>query len=83
MGAGGGVSRRRRCAYFNVYGPRQSPESRYAAVIPALHQRRASGRAPTIFGDGHQSRDFTYVSDAVAANLAAAQAPAEICSGNA
>jgi UDP-glucose 4-epimerase len=64
-----------RLRYFNVFGPRQTPDSPYAAVIPLFIQALATGRQPTIHGDGKQSRDFTYVADAVAANLAAAQAP--------
>jgi nucleoside-diphosphate-sugar epimerase len=60
--------------YFNVYGPRQDPEGPYAAVLPRFFQSFLSGNAPIIHGDGEQSRDFTYVSDAVAANLLAAAA---------
>lgn len=59
--------------YFNVYGPRQDPTSAYAAVIPAFATRCLAGQAPVIYGDGLQSRDFTYVADVVAANLAAAE----------
>ena len=61
--------------YFNVYGPRQDPQGPYAAVIPRFFQAYAAGRAPVIYGDGEQSRDFTFVADAVAANLLAATAP--------
>lgn len=57
--------------YFNVYGPRQDPTSAYAAVIPAFAAALLAGRAPTIYGDGEQTRDFTYVEDVVRANLAA------------
>src|SRR5262249_37375349 len=60
--------------YFNVYGPRQSPFSQYAAVIPLFIARIAAGEPVTIYGDGEQSRDFTYVEDAVAATIAAGQA---------
>jgi UDP-glucose 4-epimerase len=67
--------------YFNVYGPRQRPDSTYAAVIPLFVAALLDGRAPVVHGDGGQSRDFTYVSDVVAANLAAAGAPAGVCSG--
>lgn len=67
--------------YFNVYGPRQSPESRYAAVIPLFIDALVRGERPTVHGDGRQSRDFTYVDDVVAATLAAASAAAERCSG--
>jgi UDP-N-acetylglucosamine/UDP-N-acetyl-alpha-D-glucosaminouronate 4-epimerase len=57
--------------YFSVYGPRQDPLSQYAAVIPNFITAALDGRPVTIFGDGHQSRDFTYVGDVVDANLAA------------
>jgi len=66
--------------YFNVFGPRQRPDSTYAAVIPLFARAMLTGEPPTVFGDGHQSRDFTYVTDVVRANLAAAVAPAERCS---
>jgi len=62
--------------YFNIFGPRQDPGSQYAAVIPLLVSALLAGQSPTIFGDGEQSRDFTYVENAVAANLLAARAPA-------
>lgn len=65
--------------YFNVYGPRQRPDGPYAAVIPRFFDAYREGRAPTIFGDGEQSRDFTFVADAVRANLLASGAPAEAC----
>jgi UDP-glucose 4-epimerase len=68
--------------YFNVYGPRQRPDATYAAVIPLFVDALLHGRAPEVHGDGLQSRDFTYISDVVAANLAAASAPGEICSGH-
>ena len=61
--------------YFNVYGPRQDPDGQYAAVIPRFFKAYAAGQAPVIYGDGEQSRDFTFVADAVAANLRAAVAP--------
>jgi UDP-glucose 4-epimerase len=61
--------------YFNVFGPRQDPASEYAAVIPKFITAMLSGERPTIYGDGTQSRDFTYVSNVVAANLLAATAP--------
>ena len=67
--------------FFNVFGPRQRPDSAYAAVIPAFIDALLSGRPPTVHGDGRQSRDFTYVGDVVAACLAAATAPAAACSG--
>jgi UDP-glucose 4-epimerase len=68
--------------YFNVYGPRQRADATYAAVIPLFIDALLAGRAPTVHGDGLQSRDFTYISDVVEANLAAARAPAGICSGH-
>lgn len=58
--------------YFNIFGPRQAADSAYAAVIPAFVSRFISGKTPTIFGDGEQTRDFTHVSNAVLANLLAA-----------
>lgn len=57
--------------YFNVYGARQDPNGAYAAVIPRFFSACRQGNAPIIFGDGEQSRDFTYVGDVVQANLAA------------
>ena len=68
--------------YFNVYGPRQRADTQYAAVVPLFIDALLADRAPTVFGDGQQSRDFTFVDDAVDANLAAAEAPAATCSGN-
>lgn len=61
--------------YFNVFGPRQDPSSEYAAVIPRFITAMLGGERPTIFGDGKQSRDFTYVQDVVEANLRALEAP--------
>jgi UDP-glucose 4-epimerase len=61
--------------YFNVFGPRQSPLSQYAAVVPLFITAIARGEPVTIFGDGGQSRDFTYVSNIVDATLRAADAP--------
>jgi len=69
--------------YFNVYGPRQRPDSQYAAVIPLFIAALKAGQDPVVHGDGHQSRDFTFIDDAVAANLSAAVAPASACSGKA
>ncbi len=61
--------------YFNIYGPRQDPASQYAAVVPLFIQAHA-GRTPvTLYGDGHQTRDFCFVGDVVRANLAACTAP--------
>ena len=61
--------------YFNVFGPRQDPKSEYAAVVPRFVTMCLSKEAPTIYGDGEQSRDFTFVENVVEANLAAARAP--------
>jgi UDP-glucose 4-epimerase len=69
--------------YFNVYGPRQRPDSAYAAVIPLFIDWLRTGERPVVHGDGEQTRDFTYIDDVVAANLAAAAAPAAACSGKA
>jgi UDP-glucose 4-epimerase len=60
--------------YFNVFGPRQSPSSQYAAAVPLFIAAVAAGRPVTINGDGEQSRDFTYVANVVAATIAAASA---------
>lgn len=62
--------------YFNVFGPRQDPASQYAAVIPKFIVCAQAGEAPTIFGDGEQTRDFTFVRNVVRANLLACEAPA-------
>lgn len=59
--------------YFNVFGPRQDPASQYAAVIPIFITHLLAGKAPTIYGDGEQSRDFTYVGNVVKANIMAAK----------
>jgi nucleoside-diphosphate-sugar epimerase len=67
--------------YFNVFGPRQHPTSQYAAVIPKFIRAILSGATPVIFGDGKQSRDFTYVDNVVSANLLACTAPAEKVAG--
>lgn len=69
--------------YFNVYGPRQHFHSPYSGVIARFCMALLAGRAPTIHGDGRQSRDFVFVSDVVAANLLAASAPAERVGGRA
>jgi UDP-glucose 4-epimerase len=60
--------------YFNVFGPRQDPNSPYSAVIPLFITAMLSGRRPLIYGDGHQSRDFTFVENVVRGNLLAADA---------
>ncbi len=73
--------------YFNVYGPRQRPDSDYAAAIPIFVRRLVSGQAVTIYGDGRQSRDFIFVKDVVRANLLAADCEAaagealNVCTG--
>ena len=61
--------------YFNVFGPQQDPTSQYAAVIPLFITQMLDGKAPTIHGDGLQSRDFTYIDNVVHGNLLAAHAP--------
>jgi len=63
--------------YFNVYGPRQNPASQYAAVIPKFITRVLAREPPVIYGDGTQTRDFTFVKDVVQANILAMQTPAE------
>ena len=60
--------------YFNIFGPRQTADSAYAAVIAAFAKAMLGGKPPVIFGDGQQSRDFTFVHNAVHANLLAARA---------
>src|SRR3989337_1999387 len=60
--------------YFNVFGPGQDPQSQYAAVIPRFITALLNGNPPAIFGDGEQSRDFTYIEDCVSANLLACNA---------
>jgi len=67
--------------YFNVFGPRQDPQSMYAAVIPRFITALLHGEAPTIYGDGEQTRDFTYVGNVIAGNLRAAEAPANMVAG--
>jgi len=61
--------------YFNVFGPRQDPNSEYAAVIPRFIKALVTGVQPTVYGDGEQSRDFTYVDNVVYGNLLAVEAP--------
>ena len=62
--------------YFNIFGPRQDPGSQYSAVIPKFIRAIISGKKPVVYGDGEQSRDFTYIANAVSANLKACTAPA-------
>jgi UDP-N-acetylglucosamine/UDP-N-acetyl-alpha-D-glucosaminouronate 4-epimerase len=69
--------------FFNVYGPRQRPDSRYAAVIPLFIGAVSADQSPDVHGDGEQSRDFTYVSDVAQGVWQAATAPAQVCSGRA
>lgn len=59
--------------YFNVYGPRQDPDSQYATVIPLFITRVLQGKPPIIYGDGEQTRDFTFVKDVIKANILAAE----------
>ena len=61
--------------YFNVFGPRQSISSGYAAVIPSFIESIRLGRRPLVYGDGRQTRDFVYVENATNANLLAADSP--------
>jgi nucleoside-diphosphate-sugar epimerase len=63
--------------YFNIFGPRQDPSSPYSGVLAKFTTLMLAGKQPTIFGDGEQSRDFTYIDNAVAANLLACKAPAQ------
>jgi nucleoside-diphosphate-sugar epimerase len=73
--------------YFNVYGPRQRPDSMYAAAVPIFISRLREGRAVTVFGDGGQTRDLIFVGDVVRANLIASEHPAaagqifNVCTG--
>jgi UDP-glucose 4-epimerase len=64
--------------YFNVFGPRQDPKSEYSAVIPLFVTAMLAGKRPTIYGDGKQSRDFTYIDNIVHGNLLAADSPAAV-----
>jgi nucleoside-diphosphate-sugar epimerase len=67
--------------YFNIFGPRQDPTSPYSGVLAKFITQMLGGEQPTIFGDGEQSRDFTYVDNAVDANLLACEAPAREVAG--
>jgi UDP-glucose 4-epimerase len=67
--------------YFNIFGPRQDPSSPYSGVLAKFIAQMLRGEQPTIFGDGEQSRDFTYIDNAVEANLLACAAPAEQAAG--
>lgn len=65
--------------YFNVFGPRQDPKSMYAAVIPRFITSVLAGEGPTIYGDGGQTRDFTFIDNVIQANLAACSALTSAC----
>ena len=67
--------------YFNIFGPRQDPSSPYSGVLAKFSMQMLRGEQPTIFGDGETSRDFTYIDNAVSANLLACSAPAAECAG--
>lgn len=67
--------------YFNVFGPYQDPTSHYSGVLALFCRKMLAGEQPTIYGDGEQSRDFTYIDNVVDANLLASAAPAEKVSG--
>jgi len=67
--------------YFNIFGPRQDPSSPYSGVLAKFTTQMLSGEQPTIFGDGETSRDFTYIDNAVDANLLASKAPAGRAAG--
>lgn len=67
--------------YFNIFGPRQDPSSTYSGVLAKFSMQMLRGEQPTIFGDGETSRDFTFIDNAVSANLLACKAPAAECAG--
>ena len=67
--------------YFNIFGPRQDPSSPYSGVLAKFITQMLRGEQPSIFGDGEQSRDFTFIDNAVDANLLACKAPAESAAG--
>jgi nucleoside-diphosphate-sugar epimerase len=67
--------------YFNIFGPRQDPSSPYSGVLAKFSMQMLRGEQPTIFGDGETSRDFTYIDNAVSANLLASSVPAADCAG--
>jgi nucleoside-diphosphate-sugar epimerase len=67
--------------YFNIFGPRQDPTSTYSGVLAKFSMQMLRGEQPTIFGDGETSRDFTFIDNAVSANLLACSAPAADCAG--
>jgi nucleoside-diphosphate-sugar epimerase len=65
--------------YFNVFGPRQNPDSQYAAVVPKFIKMMLRSKSPPIFGDGEQTRDFSYVANVLDANILALKAPKKAC----
>jgi len=67
--------------YFNIFGPHQRPDSPYSGVMARFCQQMLRGETPTIFGDGEQGRDFTYIDNVVSANLLAMSAPTEKVAG--
>ena len=67
--------------YFNVFGPYQDPTSQYSGVLASFSLKMLAGETPTIYGDGEQSRDFTFIQNVVQGNLLASEAPAERVSG--
>jgi UDP-glucose 4-epimerase len=67
--------------YFNIFGPRQDPSSPYSGVLAKFSMQMLRGEQPTIFGDGETSRDFTFIDNAVSANLLARSTPAAQCAG--
>jgi UDP-glucose 4-epimerase len=67
--------------YFNVFGPYQDPTSHYSGVLAIFCRKMLAGEQPTVYGDGEQSRDFTYIDNVVHGNLLAAAAPAEKVAG--
>lgn len=67
--------------YFNIFGPRQDPHSQYSGVLALFIRQMLNGETPTIFGDGETSRDFTYIDNAVQANLKACMAPSDAVAG--
>ena len=69
--------------YFNVFGPYQDPFGAYAAVIPAFVSRLLKGQSPEVYGDGEQTRDFSYIENVCHANWLAMNAPAKVCNGRA
>jgi UDP-glucose 4-epimerase len=67
--------------YFNVFGPYQDPTSHYSGILAIFTMKMLAGEIPTIYGDGEQSRDFTFIQNVVHGNLLASEAPAERVSG--